>query len=80
MNKHQLEYLGEQVKIVESKNTSLKGLEGKIIKETKNTFTIRTNNGDKTVTKETCVFHIKNQKIHGNKITRKPEERIKIKR
>lgn len=80
MNKHQLEYLGEQVKIVESKNKSLQGLEGKIIKETKNTFTIRTTNDDKTVTKEVCVFHIKNQMIHGNKITKKPEERIKIKR
>lgn len=80
MNKHQLEYLGEQVKIVESKNKTLKGLKGKIIKETKQTFTIRTQQGDKKVTKQPCVFQIKNETIHGKKITRKPEERIKIKR
>ena len=80
MNKHQLEYLGEKVKIVQSTNNTLQGLKGKIVKETKNTFTIRTQNGDKVVTKKTCVFNIKNHTINGENITKKPEERIKIKR
>lgn len=39
------ELIGSQVKIIEAKNSSLLGLEGKIIDETKNTITIE--NGKK---------------------------------
>ena len=75
-----MEYLGEHAEITHSEDDDLEGIEGVIIKETKNTFTIRTRDGDKQVTKKICTFNINDHNIHGENITKKPEERIKIKR
>lgn len=36
------EFIGREIEILESKNSSLKGIKGKIIDETKSTFTIST--------------------------------------
>ena len=87
MNKNQQEFIGKQITITKSKNNQQQNITGKIIDETKNTFTIRTQtqsdnkNQTKTIKilKSDKEFRIDNQKIDGNKITKRPEERIKIK-
>ncbi len=83
MNKYQQEFIGKQLTITKSKNIEQKNITGKIIDETKNTFTIRTQTETQTKTikilKADKEFKINNQKIDGNKITKRPEDRIKIK-
>jgi len=79
MNKHQQEFIGKTIEIVDSKNKEQKNIKGKIIDETKNTFTIKTQNKTIKILKKDKKFKIENQKIDGNKITKRPEERIKIK-
>jgi RNase P/RNase MRP subunit p29 len=79
MNKHQQEFIGKQVEILKSKNKQQEKLKGQIIDETKNTFTLKTENKTITILKKDKTFTINKQKIDGNKITKRPEERIKIK-
>ncbi len=79
MNKHQQEFIGKQVKIISSKNKQQEQITGLIIDETKNTFTIQTKNKEMMIFKKDKQFELNNQKIDGNKITKRPEERIKIK-
>ncbi len=77
----------KKIKILESKNKTLKGLEGIIIDETKHTLTIKTKKGIKKIIKEINIFEItfkennETKKIifEGKNINRKPEDRIKTK-
>lgn len=79
MNKLKQEYIGLDIEIIKSNNTSLKGMKGKVIDETKNTFKIKTIKGTKTVLKNISIFKINNKTIKGNEITKRPHERIKMK-
>ncbi|NQU98366.1 ribonuclease P protein subunit [Candidatus Woesearchaeota archaeon] len=79
MNELKREYIGLNITIIESKNQSLTGLKGKVIDETKNTFKINTKKGTKTILKNSSKFKINNEIIDGNKITKKPQDRIKMK-
>lgn len=79
MNKHQQEFIGKHAKVTKAANKQLQGIEGKIVDETKNTFTIKTQTKELKILKKGNEFQINNQKINGEKITRRPEERIKIK-
>jgi len=72
------EFIGREISVFQGKNRALKGIKGKIIDETKNAFKIITVAGDeKTVLKKGTLFMINNQKISGEDIIRRPEERIK---
>lgn len=75
------ELIGLDIKIVEAENKSLLNLEGKIIDETKNMFTIETKKGRKRIIKKQVSILIKkhNLKIDGKWLTKRPEERIKTK-
>jgi ribonuclease P protein subunit POP4 len=84
MNKKDLqkmEFIGLKIKIIESKNISLKNLKGIIVDETKNTFLIITNNMKKTLLKSQIKFRFKTDEkdyiIDGKTICFRPEERIK---
>lgn len=84
MNQKELErheLIGLICKIIDAKNKDLIGLKGKIIDETKNTLKIQHNNKTKIILKNqvTLEFTIKNKKIQikGEKLTKRPEERIK---
>ena len=77
MRKLKQEYIGSDMEIVSSKNKTLIGLKGRIIDETKNTFKVKTNQKIKTVLKNGNKFKINNQEIEGNKILKRPENRIK---
>lgn len=52
-------------------------MKGTIIDETRNTFTILTGGKEKTILKKGNTFLIDNNKIKGDAILRRPEERIK---
>ena len=73
------EFLGKKLVIIESPMKHQVGFEGLIIDESKNTFTILHEGVEKKVLKNKRVFLIEGTKIHGEKINKKPEERIKIK-
>lgn len=50
---------------------------GKIIRETQNTLTIRTDRGEKTFIKDEVSIKIGNTSISGRDIKTRPEDRIK---
>ena len=77
--KHEL--VGLNIKVIDSKNKDNKGIEGKIIDETKNTITIMHKSKKKLLFKNNIKFEttIENKKIEvdGKVLAKRPEERIK---
>ena len=53
------EFIGTEAKVSESKHSGYVGLSGKIIDETRNTFTILNEGKRRTVLKNSSVFHFK---------------------
>ncbi len=76
------EWIGKQVKIVNSTNKYNIGIKGKIINETKNIFVLQTDKGDKKIMKSNNVFQAEynNKKVNvkGSALLGSPEERIKV--
>ena len=74
------EFIGLNTEIVQSTNSQVIGLNGRIINETKSMFTINTGNGVKSIAKSTnnWKFSIQNKDfiIDGSKITKRPFDRI----
>lgn len=77
MNIKKTEIIGREIKIINSKNETLIGIKGKIINETKNTLTIKTDEKTKKLIKEQITFTINDTIIKGKEITYRPEDRIK---
>ena len=73
-------FIGKSVKVLHATNTTYINIEGVIIDETKNTFVIKTDAGEKTVLKKDAEFNIDNETIQGNKITKRLENRLKSRR
>jgi len=73
------EFIGKKIKITKSPIKQQINMEGLIINESKNTFTILHENKEKIILKNKREFKIQDQKIIGNKIIKRPEERIKLK-
>ena len=76
------EFLGLELTIVKSLNSSTVGLTGKVVNETRNTFTILHNGEQKVVIKDTSVFGLIMTdgtvvEIDGKTIMGRPEDRIK---
>ena len=71
------EFIGSEIEVIDSKNKSLIGLKGKVINETKNTLTIKTKDSRKKIIKEQITIKINEKVINGEKISIRPEERIK---
>lgn len=67
--------------ILDSNNKNLIGMQGKIVDETKNMFTIKTNEGEKKLIKNNIKFEVITKegimKIEGKKIVGRPEDRLK---
>ncbi len=82
MNKRSLseEYIGAKIEVVDASDRGLVDIRGKVIDETKNTFTIE-NHKVRIVPKKGCLFKIalndKWESIKGEDITYRPEDRIK---
>lgn len=77
------ELIGLQVKIADSTNEQIRGLQGKVIDESRNTFVLETVHGEKTVIKEECIFSFRldevSVRIDGKLLVARPEDRIKKK-
>ncbi len=73
------EFLGKKIKIIESPMTHQINVEGVVVDETKNSFTILSKGREIKALKNKRVFLIDGTKIFGCDIQKKPEERIKIK-
>ena len=75
------EFIGLHVKILKCTDPNLKGLNGLIVDETKNTFQIKTSQGNKKIAKKTAIFEFESDDkkiiIDGKKIAYRPEDRIK---
>ncbi|MBS7659450.1 ribonuclease P protein component 1 [Candidatus Bathyarchaeota archaeon] len=76
------EFIGTDLTVAESKNPNYVGLHGKVIDETRNTFTIVDDSKRRTMIKEVCIFHFKFPdgtvvEIDGKLLTGRPEDRLK---
>lgn len=76
------EFLGLEAEVVKSSNPDVIGIKGKVIDETRNTFTILCNGKQKIVIKETAVFEFVMSdaivlEIEGKLLMGRPEDRIK---
>ena len=75
------EFIGKNIKIIESQNKTLIGVKGEIVDETKNSFVVKTASGNKMLLKSQITFIVfldgKEIKIDGKKLCFRPEERVK---
>lgn len=73
--------IGLPIKVVSASNPSLVGIEGVIVDETKNTFTVETSKGEKRLLKNQITFKTTIQGraviIEGGCLTKRPEDRMK---
>lgn len=75
------EFIGLNTEIIDSTNKALVGLSGKIVDETKSMFALETKSGTKMIPKQHSVwkFESSNEIIDGKTISKRPEDRIKVK-
>jgi ribonuclease P protein subunit POP4 len=76
------EFIGTEGKIAKSPHKSYVGLGGKVIGETKNTFTFQSGGKTKRVIKESAIFNFKFDdgtivEIDGKLLVGRPEDRLK---
>jgi len=75
------EIIGLKAEVVGSSDKGREKMKGKIIDETKNTFTLETVGGEKIVPKAEAVFefYLGDEKVivEGKKLVYRPEDRIK---
>ena len=76
------EFIGTDVKIARSSHRDNVGICGKVVGETRNTFTILHEGKKKTVAKDSSVFHFKFAdrtivEVNGRLLTGRPEDRLK---
>jgi len=78
-----LEFIGTEAKVAKSRHPDYVGISGKILDETRNTFTIQQKGKCKTViVKDSCIFHLRFPdgtivEIDGKLLTGRPEDRLK---
>jgi ribonuclease P protein subunit POP4 len=78
----QHEFIGIDAKVVKSSNPDLVGITGKVVDETRNTFTISHNGEKKVIIKDTAIFEFAMPdgtvvEIDGKVIMGRPEDRLK---
>jgi RNase P/RNase MRP subunit p29 len=75
-----LDLIGQDITIINSKNKEIVGINGKIIMETKNMITLDTEKGKKDVPKDIC--QLSNNKgiiqTDSTKLSKRPHERLEI--
>lgn len=70
-------FFGKPIKIIDSTDPSLRGIEGILVDETKNTFLLSTRKGLKRVVKNTIIFISDNETYDGKNMIRRFENRIR---
>lgn len=78
----QHEFIGLKARVVESKNPYYEGIEGRVVDETRNTFTILHEGEKKIIVKDVAVFHFTLPdgtvvEVDGRALVGRPEERVK---
>ena len=75
------ELIGKKVRIYDSEDPTWIGKEGKIVDETKNTFTLEVGGKEKVIAKEIAVFEFEADgrkfKVEGRRLKYRPEDRVK---
>ncbi|MDH5482982.1 MAG: ribonuclease P protein component 1 [Candidatus Bathyarchaeota archaeon] len=76
------EFIGNEVKVAKSRHPNYVGICGKIIDETRNTFTVSHEGKRKIVVKNSAVFHFRfsdgtTVEIKGELLVGRPEDRLK---
>jgi len=76
------EFIGTDVRVARSSHDGNVGICGKVIGETRNTFSILHEGKRKTVAKDSSVFHFKFPdrtivEVNGRLLTGRPEDRLK---
>ena len=81
VNAYGEEFLGRNIKVVKATNQTMLGIEGVVVRETKNMFSIKTQNKIKQIPKEACDFTIEFNgatfPVQGSLIRYRPENRLK---
>ncbi len=79
LSRHEL--IGLSVEIIDSTDPTMKNLKGRIINESKNTFTIEVSGKRKMIPKEICAFRFELKDdfvvVQGSTLIGRPQERIK---
>jgi ribonuclease P protein subunit POP4 len=78
----QHEFIGLETAVVNSSNPAMVGISGRVINETRNTFTIKQDNKMKVIAKDTSIFDFiftdgTIVEIEGKVIMGRPESRLK---
>lgn len=77
------EFVGLSAEIIESTNRAFVGLSGKVIDETQSMIFLETKNGTKMIQKEYSKWRFASNDdiftVSGDKISKRPEDRIKVK-
>ncbi len=76
------EFIGTEAKVARSRHAGYAGIRGKVMDETRNTFTILSHGVRKTVLKESAIFHFTFfdgtiVEIVGRLLVGRPEDRLK---
>lgn len=76
------EFMGTQAKVVRSTHSGYMGTSGKVLDETRNTFTIFSEEKRKMIVKDSAVFHFRFAdgtvvEIDGKLLVGRPEDRLK---
>lgn len=76
------EFMGTEAKVAKSRHPNYVGISGKIIDETRNTFTILQEGKRRIVVKDSAIFHFKFSdgttiEINGKLLAGRPEDRLK---
>ncbi len=71
------EFIGKALRVVECSAHGFGGMDGKIIDETKNTFVVETPSGIKRIPKKGCVFSIGGNRVRGDDVMFRAEDRPK---
>tara|TARA_X000000368_G_scaffold379435_1_gene334519 strand:+ start:31 stop:288 length:258 start_codon:yes stop_codon:yes gene_type:complete len=76
----EFDLIGQEVTISDSKNNEIIGINGKIIMETKNMFTINTKNGKRSIPKNICQLSNNGEVIQtdSTKLNKRPHERLEM--
>jgi ribonuclease P protein subunit POP4 len=73
------EFIGKDLEIAYSENKQVMGLKGKIVDETKSSFKLLVGKDFKVILKKGARFIIGGTVFTGEKLLRRPEDRIKLK-
>jgi len=78
------ELIGLECRVAESSNKETIGLSGRVIDESRQTLTVETPKGEKTLPKDQCLFVFtipsgKRVRVDGKLLVARPEDRIKKK-